>query len=231
MAPRWFRNDSNEEKPAEQQAVQDVKSIEIKPEILEAAMKPHLEAQEARYATMMDEKLKAVNEFFAQQNRQREEQQRREQQESETPGEVDFYSDPSAAMDKKLAPIIRNQQAAAALLMINETLGDMDYYKSDPEFKAKVLAKINSQPLQLRANADIILNCYKLVRYDEDAAIKEGKYKSVLGAASTTGTGGHTGSRGEEAEVTISDEEKIYAKKMGISEADWVKSKKTLEYI
>jgi hypothetical protein len=228
MAARWFRS---EEKEGETAAKQDIQQIEFKPEMIEAAMKPHLEAQEQRYSAMMDEKLKAVNDFFAQQTRQQEEHQRRQQAEAENPGEIDWYGDPSGAMDKKLQPLIRSQQAANAMLMINETLGDMDYYKSDPEFKAKVLAKINTQPLQLRSNADIILNCYKLVAYDEREAIKEGKYKSILGAASTTGTGAHTGSRSEEDEVKMDDTEKMYAKKMGISEADWIKSKKTLEYV
>jgi hypothetical protein len=233
MPVKWFSEKAKEqvEDPANPQAKQDVQNIEIKPELLEAAMKPHLEAQEQRYSAMMDEKLKAVNDFFTEHNRTRQEQQRRQQSEEDTPSDMDYINDPGNAIDKKLAPLIRSQQAANAMLMINETLGDMDYYKSDPEFKAKVLAKINSQPLQLRSNADIILNCYKLVAYDEREAIKEGKYKSILGAASTGGTGGHAGTRSESAEVTISDEEKVYAKKMGISEADWVKSKKTLEYV
>jgi hypothetical protein len=179
----------------------------------------------------MDEKLKVVNDFFTRHNQQQEEQQRKQQNENESPSDLDYINDPGGSIDKKLAPLIRSQQAANAMLMINETLGEMDYYKSDPEFKAKVLAKINSQPLGLRSNPDIILNCYKLVRYDEDSAIKEGKYKSMLGAASTGGTGSHSGARTESAEVTISDEEKVYAKKFGISEADWVKSKKTLEFV
>jgi hypothetical protein len=227
MPNKWFGGkEAEEEKPAPI-AQQDVKSIELKPEVVSAAMKPHIDAMNAS----IDEKLRAVNEFFASHNREREAAARKAQNDSEAVEDIDYINDPSTAMDKKLAPLIRNQQAANAMLMINETLGDMDYYKSDPEFKAKVLAKINSQPLHLRSNADIILNCYKLVRFDESEAIKEGKYKSITGGASTTGTGGHSGSRAEQAEVTMSDEEKVYARKMGIKEEDWIKSKKTLEYV
>lgn len=233
MPARWLRNEeaaAQEESSA--QARKDLGQIEIKPEVISEAVKPQFEAFRTEIGATIDEKLKAVNDFFAEQNRQRTAAAQKKQQEEDTPEEVDYYSNPAGAIDKKLQPIIRSQQAAAAMLMINEVLGDMDYYKSDPEFKAKVLSKINSQPLQARANADIIMNCYKLVRYDEDAAIKEGKYKSILGAASTGGTGGHGGaSKKEEDEITISDDEKVYAKKMGISEADWVKSKKTLEYV
>lgn len=233
MAPRWLRNEeAGQEQPGSNTgAASDLSKIEIKPEIITEAVKPQFDAFRTEMSGVMDEKLKAVNEFFAAQNQQRAEAARRQQQQEETPEEIDFFSDPSAAIDKKLAPIVRNQHAANAMIMINEVLGEMDYYKSDPTFKAKVLAKINSQPLQHRANADIILNCYKLVRFDEDEAIKEGKYKSMLGAANTGGTGGHTGGKKEEDEVTISDEEKVYARKMNISEADWIKSKKTLEYV
>lgn len=229
----WPKGNKEDEKLPEGRAAarEDLRSIEIKPEIISEAMKPHLDSFRTEIGSTIDEKLKAVNDFFAAQNQQRQEHLRRQQQESENVDELDYINDPGTAIDKKLAPLIRNQQAANAMLMINETLGEMDYYRSDPEFKAKVLSKINSQPLSLRANADIILNCYKLVAYDEREAIKEGKYKSILGAASTTGTGGHSGSSKKEDEVTISDEEKVYAKKMNISEADWVKSKKSLEYV
>lgn len=231
MAPKWLRTEDEGQAASSDAARQDLSRIEIKPELITEAVKPTLEAFRNEIGTQMDDKLKAVNEFFAAQNREREQAQRRKQQEEEQPEELDYFSDPAGAIDKKLQPIIRSQQAASAMLMINEVLGDMEYYKTDPEFKAKVLSKINSQPLQMRSNADIILNCYKLVAYDERDAIKEGKYKSILGAASTSGTGGHSGHSKESDDVTISDEEKVYAKKMNISEADWVKSKKTLEYV
>jgi len=234
MATKWWNKEEDgkqEESTKRGDAKEDVRGIELKPELVEKAMKPHLDASEARMNAALDEKLKPMNDFFAEQNRQREAAARKAAADAENVDDIDYMSDPASAIDKKLAPLIRNQQAANAMLMINETLGDMDYYKSDPNFKAKVLAKINSQPLQLRANADIILNCYKLVAYDEREAIAEGKFKSILGAASSNGTGGHSGARTEGAEVTLSDEEKGYAKKMGIKEEDWLKSKKTLEYV
>src|SRR5215475_14462466 len=148
MAPKWFRNNNEEgEGVAGEEAKKNLQSIEIKPEMLESAMKPHLEAQETRFSNLIDDKLKTVNEYFAAQAKEREEQQRRQQHTEENPEELDYLSDPAGAIDKKLQPLIRSQQAANALLMINETIGEMDYYKSDPTFKAKVLAKINSQPL------------------------------------------------------------------------------------
>lgn len=233
MPPRWLKNEEAEaERSSSEAAKKDLGQIEIKPELITEAVKPHFDSFRTEISNTMDEKLKAVNEFFAEQNRTREAAARKKQTEEDTPEETDFLVDPSSAIDKKLQPLIRSQQAANAMIMINETIGEMDYYKSDPEFKAKVLAKINGQPLQLRSNPDIIMNCYKLVRYDEEQAIRDGKYKSMLGAASTSGTGSHSGSReAKEDEVTISDDEKVYAKKMGISETDWVKSKKTLEYV
>lgn len=233
MAPRWFKNDEGSESTSgETQARQDISKIEIKPEMLTEAIKPHMETMRTEFSNSMNERLKSVDEFFAAKNREAEEVRRRQQTEHETPDDMDYINDPGGAIDKKLAPLIRNQQAANAMLMINDTLGEMDYFKSDPEFKNKVMSKINQQPLQLRSNVDIIMNCYKLVAYDEREAIKEGKYKSVLGAASTSGTGGHSGSSSSKAdEVTMTDEEKVYAKKMDIKEEDWIKSKKMLEYV
>jgi hypothetical protein len=230
MATKWWNNREEEGVKEETSAKSDLRSIEIKPEIITAAVKPHLDSMRTELSSTMDEKLKPMNDFFAEQNRQRAEAARRQQVEAENVDELDYATDPAAAIDKKLAPLIRNQQAANAMLMINETIGEMELYKN-PEFKAKVLAKINSQPLQLRSNAEIILNCYKLIAFDEKEAIQEGKYRSAVGAASTSGTGGHSGSSKSESEVTISDEEKVYARKMGISDENWVKSKKTLEFV
>jgi hypothetical protein len=111
----------------------------------------------------------------------------------------------------------------------------MDYYASDPTFKNKVDQLIDSQPLHLRANAGIIMAAYKNTFYDMQQEIKDGKIKSQASLLSNSGggTGGHSGSSSDKftSDDTMSDEEKSYARKLGISEKDWTATRKELEYV
>jgi hypothetical protein len=119
--------------------------------------------------------------------------------------------------------------------MRKETLDKMDYYSSDPEFKNRVDKLIDSQPLHLRSNAGIIMAAYKNTHYDMQQEIKDGKVKSQASLLSNAGggTGGHSGSSSDKFtdNDTMSEEEKNYARKLGISEKDWTATKKELEYV
>lgn len=228
--PKWLRAD---EKDEEEGSKKDLSSIEIKPEVIADAVKPHLEATKKEISDAVNKQLAPVVEFFETQRREKEAAARKAQKESEENDDTDWITDPKGAVQKELAPLHRQNAAVAALLMRKETLGEMDYYSSDPDFKRRVDELIDKQPLQLRAHPEIILGAYKNIHYDMQQEIKDGKVKSKLSASTSSNgaVGGHDGKSKSDNEVTISDEEKGYAKKMGISEADWVKSKRELEYV
>jgi phage I-like protein len=214
--------------------------IEIKPEQFSAALKPELDTFRSSIGTEMDTKLSPILEFINQQKADREAaaaraaaaQRTQQQSELEIQPE-DYITDPEGVMNKRLKPLQDTIAAQSAIIVRDKTLSKMDYYSSDPTFAAKVDALIDSQPLNLRANASVVMNAYKSVFFDMKDEIASGKIKSQASAAnfSNGGTGNHSGKDSESNADVLSAEEKHYAAKLGLTEADWIKSKRELEYV
>ena len=115
--------------------------------------------------------------------------------------------------------------------MRRETLEKKEFY-DNPDFKAKVDALIDAQPLGSRANPAVIMNCYKSTYFDNLEDIKAGKIKSALSMGGGSNTGGHTADEADKGDkITMNDDERKYARKMGISEENWMKQKRSLEYV
>jgi hypothetical protein len=228
--PNWIRKDGGE---GEGGADDKSRQIEIKPEQVREALKDDLAKIDSMSTT-----LSTVAEYIqAQKDKEQKaietEEARRRAEENKT-DEIDWLNDPEGATRKTMRPLVEGQAAMAAILMRKETLGDMEYYNSDPEFKAAVDSLIDQQPLVARANASTIMHAYKSVYYDKRKEIADGKIKSAMSINSNNGGGSGKSGKDDEGDggsVTMSNEEKMYARKMGIKEEDWMKSKKELEYV
>lgn len=218
-----------EDKPAGEQE----RPIEIKPEMIQAAMKPELDKITTSLSAMTDyiATQKKEKEDAAEAARVANEGRRRQNEEENKP---DFLLDPEGAMRHEMRPLVEQNAILAATIQRDKMLGKMDYYSTDPSFQQTVDQLIDSQPLHLRSNAGIIMNAYKSVFFDKRKEIEEGKVKSLASLNSNGGKGADSGvgtDVGDKKVITLSAEEKIYAKKMGISEADWAKQKGQLEYV
>lgn len=214
--------------------------IEIKPEDIQKAMEPKLKEIQTGLSTDLDTKLSPIMEFINNQKKEKEaadaeksKQQRQQQQDDLEVKPEDFITDPEGSMNKKLTPIVQAVQAQSAMLMREKTLGKMDYYSTDPAFAAKVDTLLDSQPLHMRANAAVILNAYKSVFFDMQQEIKDGKIKSFASQASLSnnGTGGPSSGDKKDDPAVLSADEKAYAKKMGLTEEQWIAGKRELEYV
>jgi len=213
--------------------------LEVNNEGVTALMRTELDTVKKDIETSMDAKFKPMLDYIESQKaekveveRQRAAKARKDELETDS---TDWITDPELAVDKKLKPLQETIQAQNAIIMRGQTLDKMDYYVSDPAFKNKVDQLIDSQPLHLRANAGIIMAAYKNTFYDMQQDIKDGKIKSQASLLSNSGggTGGHSGSSSDKFtdNDTMSDEEKNYARKLGISEKDWTATRKELEYV
>lgn len=225
--PSWMQR--TEDKKEEE------RKIELKPEDMAEALKPHLD----KINTDLDSKLNPMIEYFKKQNEReaaaeaaRSATAREENRRNLEVNPEDYLNDPDAAMNKKLTPVLQQNAALAALIMRKETLEKMEYY-DDPDFKSAVDQLIESQPLTSRSNTSVIMNCYKSVHYDKRKEIAEGKIKSQLSGGERGGTGGHSGDSGakDEDKFKLSNEERAYARKFGVSEEQWAKQKRELEYV
>lgn len=231
--PKWLRSDGSQNDDKEP-------GIEIKPEQIKEAMKPELDAFKTGLDTSLDAKMKPIVDYITSQQEKerlaeeaRKRQQQQQQRDDSDVTDEDFITDPANAVRKQIQPLLNTVQAQSAIIMRNEVLGKMDLYSTDPAFKAKVDALLDAQPMSSRANSAIIMNAYKTVHYDERKAIEEGKYKSFASMASLSsgGKGGSDNTDDHSTSETLSAEEKTYAKRLGISDADWVKSRREMEYV
>ena len=105
------------------------------------------------------------------------------------------------------------------------------YYYGD--IKNKVDAMIDAQSVNVRTDPNVIRNCFKLVMYDHQKDIADGKIKARNTGAifESNGTGAHSGNdKGEDNESWTADEERA-AGHMGLTKKDWITSRKELTYV
>lgn len=190
------------------------------------------------FKTELTSKLGGVEEITNYFKEQKAEVERRKAAEienkrkEETEVDADLWiTNPEEAARRTNEPLERRQQALAAITMRREVLGDKEFYTG--EVKEKVDAMIEQQPLAARANSSVLLNCYKVVLGDYylkgegDKLKKQAAFTSFNG----NGTGGSGAGGGKESEETLSPEELDIARKFGMSDKDWITSKKELNYV
>jgi hypothetical protein len=232
----WFKRGDGSMSTEEERRKTD--DIEIDPAKLKTDLTTEFKGQLDSFKTAQDESLKPVLSFVEEMRAEREERKaaetRRKQEEARKANEVDdtdFLLDPSSAVDKKLQGTKNAVFMLAARQARAEVLGEKEYYYGN--IKNEVDKMIEAQPLQQQSNTQVIENCYKLVMYDKQKDIAEGKIKAKNNAASfeSNGTGGHSGKSGSDHEEEMSQDEKFAASALGLSEKDWKTSKKELTYV
>lgn len=214
--------------------------IELNNDAISEVVKPQLDAMKTEFESSMESKLKPIADYFAsQQAKEAETARQAAARQRKTDLEIDptdYITDPEGVLNKRLQPLVDKINAQSSIIVRNEILGKMDYYSSDPTFKAKVDSLIDAQGPESKANAAVVMNAYKTVVYDHMQDIQDGKIKSQASLAANAGggKGGYSGSaseRREESDEAMSAEEKVYARKLGISDKDWTSTRKELEYV
>lgn len=222
--PKWIRPGENEEEEVKPPV------IEIKPEQVRDAIKNDLDGLKASSDAMMQFIREQKEEKEAAAARAADAERRKNKEEREA--SIDFTLDPEGAFNERMRPVLESQAAMASILLRKEILGNGEAYEyyADPDFRKDVDRIIDSQPVASRTNAELIKNAYKSVFFDKQQAIKEGKVKSSL---SITSSGGNreTEHKEESSAATMNQAEKEYARKLGISEKDWLSQKKEMEYV
>lgn len=166
------------------------------------------------------------------------EDEKKRRQEAEGDLEDEFLTDPAAATRKMLAsqmnPLITAQvNTSAGIIMRDLFSGSPDEfeYANDPTIKKEVEQRLMTLPLDQRANPESIRNCYYVVEGRHRQEIKEGKIKSSLSAAGSSGNGKGAPTARQDEVVILSDAEKRAAKIFGMKDEDYGKSKKELSYV
>lgn len=230
----WIRKSDGQMTATDETSLRDV---EFKPEEFRKELGTEIESKFGAFQTELTTRMKPMEELAAAIQLERTERvaaekrakERKEKDENEVTDE-DFLLDPARAVENKMRGTNTAVMMLAARMAKQETLESKEYYHGD--IKSKVDAMLSQQPLNQQTRADVIENCYKLVMYDHMKDIQEGKIKSRTSGTSfqNTGTGGHSAKTGEDLETMTADEKQM-AKNMGLTEKDWISSRKELTYV
>lgn len=188
-----------------------------------------------------NKKLDAVADYIAKQQQKEEKAeadriaaanaQANKQRHDRLTDEGNWLTNPGEMTAEMIKPLIEQQQRTNARLAKEDALGRMEYY-DDPTFKSAVDQLISSQPINLQSDPALIMNCYKSVFFDKQQEIKDGRIKSQLSLnGGGRGSGGHNGSESSKSNDTMTDAEKHYASKLGISTESWIKNRNEMEYV
>lgn len=221
--PSWWgsKKEEDEPKPGD---------IEVKPpkEVEEKLAKiDGIEASVKKFEAH-EETLKGMGEFLAEQKKLKEaaraEELAKKALKEEETNDEEWITDPKKAAREMLQPLVVDQINTNSRLMRKEIFEDgteWEYYNG--ELKKEIDNYIDSLPPAQRANPLSIKNCYYVAIGKHQAEIKEGKLKSRFSAASTT-TAKSSDGKGVDSKVTLTDEQKLAAKRLGVKEESYAKN-------
>lgn len=231
----WKRMSDGSFKPAENDTNDD---IEFKPEKLKEDITKTVTDSLSAFETKNNETLKPILEMAASIKADRDAKaeavrkagEDKNRQDNEVTSE-DFMLDPADAVRRSMTGTNNAVMMLAARAALRETLEDKEYYYGD--IKQKVDAMVSQQPLASQCRADVIQNAYKLVMFDHMKEVNEGKIKARNTSVIFEGgsTGGHDGKKADDANESMTADEKLVASKMGISDKDWISSRRELSYV
>lgn len=222
--PNWMRSDDGKK--------EEQKEIELKPEnfVSKEDFAPVKDGVAAMTAFIAEQQKIAKEEKDAKEAAETARRNKDRNEELDDP--TAWLDNPRQAMQREMRPLVESQLRTNAELVKRNTLERMDYYSSDPNFKSAVDEYIAKQPLQIQSNPEVVLNAYKVVLYDKQAEIKEGKIKSQ---ESINSHGRNASSEKEEKSgytpETLSATEREYISKLGIKETDYIKQKAEMEFV
>lgn len=231
----WKKNGDGSFTPADDKKLDDV---EFKPEVFKTELSTEFKTLLAEQETKHQETMKPLLDMAASINKDREDRAEAQRKAAETKRtedstitDEDFLLDPMGSVDKKLSGTNTAVRMLAARMAKQDTLGEKEYYHG--EIKSKVDAMLAAQTLEAQMRPDVVENCYKLVMFDHMKDISDGKIKARNSAGTFEGgsTGAPSGTKSEGAEESMTAEEKLVASRMGVSEKDWISSRKELQYV
>lgn len=233
--PKWWGKDDAEETEA---AAKAAKEAEVKPpkEITDRldkidGLETSINEVKTKFSVLDDMKTYLDEQKQAKEVARRKEAEERARKATEESADT-WLTDPAAAAKEMLQPLVIDQINTKSRLLRREMFEDGTQYEFyQGAFKDKVDAYIDKLPVAARTDADSIKNCYFLVLGQNQNEIKEGKLKSRFAATSTSSAkDGKGGSEGEKT-ITLTDEQKRAADKLGVKHEAYAKNLGEMSYV
>lgn len=143
-----------------------------------------------------------------------------------------WLTDPQKASELAMQPVKIATINLASQNLRREIFDDgVNYEYYTGEFKKRVDGWIDKLPVEARADAKSIKNCYNLVLGESMQEIREGKLKSRFAATTTSNTKDGTNNTNNDGLPALTDDQKHAAKMFGLKEEDYAKQMKELNYV
>lgn len=232
----WFRRGDGSFGSGEDKDKLD--DVEFKPDEFKKDLTEYFKTQLTELQTANDAKMKPLLDMAANLEADRaarakaaDDANKKKTTEDNQVTEEDFLLDPIDATRRLQQPVNNAVMSLASRQARREILEDKEFYHGD--IKTKVDAFIDAQPLQNRIDPNVITNAYKLVVFDHQKDIADGKIKARNTSLifESGSTGGHGGKEHTDDTGSLTDEEKRTAKIFNMSEADWKKSRAELTFV
>jgi hypothetical protein len=215
--------------------------IEFKPEKLKEDITKDIETRFTDFQTKQTETLKPLltmaenieRDRLSREKAAKDAAEKKNKEDNQVTDE-DFLINPAEATQRLVNEgtkgIARATMMLAARGNIRETMEGKEYYHGD--VKSKVDTMIAQQSLEMQCRPDVVENCYKAVVFDHMKDISEGKIKARTSGSTFEGgsTGAHTPDTKESDEVLTADEKQA-AKNFGLTEKQWVESKREMTFV
>lgn len=228
----WFKQ---EEQPKPQKSQEEFE-IDLAKKVTEsvASALPQTVGEVVKQYFEQDPTLTELRQTMAaSRERQLEQQRRQSEQTSQTEQQrlaearenMDDHT--RTYVDRQFEVLNRTAQQTSARELrrsIFEDAENYEYYTGD--VKRKVDEMLDREPLQAQNTPDVIRNAYKVVVFEHMKDIQDKKLRSRLSSVSAPVSTPGQSQVDPNALPELTDEEKLYAGKMGIKLEDWAKSKK-----
>lgn len=143
---------------------------------------------------------------------------------------ISFTDDPDAAFAQRMAPVTGLALATRADYIFDRVI---DSQKYGPVLKDEIKKILANEPLESRIKEDFVLNAYNIAvarnleSIQNDNNKREGKFFVEGGRSSSTTLDSST----KDKKPNLTDEEREYVKKFGMTEEQYVKTKGELKYV
>jgi len=144
----------------------------------------------------------------------------------------EWLTDPQKAFQTAVNPLVAAQINTSSQILRRDIFNDgkeFEFYQGD--FKKKVDQYIDQLPLQAKNDPASIKNCYFLVLGQSQAEIRDGKLKSRFAAVTTSNAKDGTNKGESSDKITLSDEQKRAAARLGVPENKYAARVKEFDYV
>ena len=241
--PTWLDRFRETEETPEDKKKREQEELELKNKLNKVDKIDDVEKSLKEFRTKAEGSLNEMSEFLKEQKaekaRREAEAKNKKASENKEAEDKDLeelaLTDPVKAAeliaDRKMGPLVAAQINTQSVLLRKQIFDDnpsqFEYYHG--EFKNEVDKLIDNLDIRHKTNPEAIKHCYAIAYFNKQNEIKEGKLKSRF--AATSSSSNNNNNTKDKETINLNDEQKRAAKALGVSEEEYGKLAREMNYV